>query len=624
MATRRMRLLFHYLGQHKAEYLLAALATLGTNWIAVTLPHYIKLSVDLITSGGADFSRLRRYLAVMAALAAGMAAARIFSRFLFYNAAREIERRMKGDLLEKLLSLDKNYYDRNSSGAVISRINNDITGVRLLCGFGVFQVVNLLSSFSLAPAQMWRLSPRLTLWAAFAAAVVFAVYRTGMEHVRILSRRQMAHMRDLSAFSASSLSAVEVIKNFSMARWARRKFKTHNLGWLTTGLKMSVWNCFLGPLLGSLESLLKILVLALGARMVLRGEFSVGDLTAYLAYIALIMAPLMGLNWMTNMLQQGILGLESIETILSEKPPARAPRFERGGSSQCRSEGAPARAAAIAAPAKPEPGLEVRDLHYAYPGADGEILRGVSFKAPPGKVVGILGRIGAGKTTLVNCLNGYLDPGPGRIFVDGEDAAVMDLAKLRSKIRTVTQEPFLFSETVRDNVEFLSGAHLGDDELWRIFRECALENEVRHFPQQEKTLVGEKGIMLSGGQKQRMALARALLAPCSLLILDNMLSAVDYETERRLLETIYQKRHIQSLLLVSHRVKALEKADLILVLEDGKIADQGTHEELLRRGGFYRDTWLLQNAAPEREEEFPKEATAEPAEPGVPGGAEET
>jgi ATP-binding cassette, subfamily B, multidrug efflux pump len=591
--TARLRLFAHYLGKHKAAYFFAVLATLGTNLLAVTLPQYIRRSVDLVTgASGGDFGPLHGLLVRMAVLTLAMAGMRIFSRFLFYNAAREIERRMKSDLLEKLLSLDKSYYDRNPSGSLISRINNDITGVRLLCGFGVFQVVNLVSSFSLAPAAMWKLSPGLTLAAAAAAGLVFTVYRLGMNRVRVLSRLQMGHMRDLSSFSASSLSAIEVLKNFSMARWARGRFKTHNHGWLDTGLRMSAWNCFLGPLLGGLETLLKILVLGGGAVLVSRGGMTAGELTAFLAYVTLIMAPLMGLNWMMTMLQQGLLGLESIETIFREKPPARAA----------------ARASAAAAP-----GLEVRDLHYVYPDGSGEVLRGVSFTVPPGKVAGVLGRIGSGKTTLVNCLNGHLQAGSGRIFLDGADTASLPLDALRSKVRTVTQEPFLFSETVKDNVEFLSGARLEDEALWQLFSECALEGEVRRFPQQEKTMVGEKGIMLSGGQKQRLALARALVTPCSLLILDNVLSAVDHETERRLLETIYRKRHIGSLLLVSHRVRALEKADLILVLEDGKIAQQGTHAELVRREGLYRETWLLQNAAPE---------AAEAEKPGVPESAE--
>jgi len=572
----RVRLLLHYLSRQKKAYSVAVFATLATNGIAVVLPRFIRGGVDALAAGIPDSRAFARMLWIMISLALVMGTSRIISRVLFFNGARDIEGCMKRDLLAKLMTLGKPYYDRNPSGAIISRINNDITGVRLLCGFGFFQVINLACSFTLTPIMMWRLSPPLTVACAALAFLVFSLYRLGMIRVRKIYRTQMDRVRQISMFAASALAAIETIKNFMIGFWARREFRRLNRAWLTNGLKLTGWGLALNSLFFNLDIMMKLLVLAYGGLLASRGVLSVGELTAFLAYTALFMAPLGGLNWMFNMLQQSLLGLESIETIFNENPPPRP----------------------AAAPAEPSAGqgLEVRNLTYAFPGAERAVLRGVSFRVEPGQVAGILGCIGSGKTTLVNCLNGYLEIAPGHVFLDGRDLAAMPLHDLREKVTSVTQEPFLFSETVEDNIRFLSGVELDEKSFRNLLSGCALEEEVRTFPLQEKTLVGERGIMLSGGQKQRLSLARALARPSALVLLDNVFSAVDYETERRLLDFVYHGRREQSLLVISHRVRALERADVILVLEDGKIADRGTHQELASRPGYYRDTWMLQHS----------------------------
>lgn len=565
-----------YLLRHRTALAGAVAATVATNLMAVLLPGFIRHGVDAIARGVPDPAGFYRALRIMAVLAGVMGVTRILSRVLFFNSARDIERRMKRDLLEKLMTLGKGYYDLNPSGAIISRINNDITGVRLLCGFALLQAVSLACSFTLTPAMMWRLSPSLTLACAALITVVFTIYRAGMKEVRRRSRQQMHLLRQVSMFAAAALSAIETIKNFTIGSWARRRFRGHGRQWLDNGITLSFWNVSLGTLFSNLDLAMKILVLGAGGTMVARGTMTLGQLTAFLAYTSLLMAPLGGLNWMLNMLQQSFLGLESLQTILNEQPePRRTAEPVKGEASA---------------------GLEVRGLRYTYPRSGREVLREVSFCVRPGQVVGILGCIGSGKTTLVNCLNGYLPLEPGFVFLDGADITALPLAAVRERITTVTQEPFLFSETVEDNVGFLPGAGLQSDALWALLEDTAMADEVRGFPAREKTLVGERGIMLSGGQKQRLSLARALARPASILILDNVFSAVDYETERKLLEAVYRKKPGHGLLIISHRVRALEKADMILVLEDGRIADRGTHRELVARPGYYRDTWLLQHS----------------------------
>jgi len=296
------------------------------------------------------------------------------------------------------------------------------------------------------------------------------------------------------------------------------------------------------------------------------------------------------LGWVTTMFQQGLLGLTSIQTVLQQDLP---------------------RSNLIPLPEKklksffPKAGLKVINLSYRYPESNKDVLRNINFTISPGQVIGVLGRIGSGKSTLVNGLNRYLDMGTGSIFLGSLDLATLNDKDVRTCIRTVTQVPFLFSDTLENNINFaLENEDPENLELFQnVLYSAALDKEVARFPKKEKTVVGEKGIMLSGGQKQRISLARAMMKPCDLLILDNVFSAVDYETERHLLKETYkllkpiknQQSLTGSILIVSHRVTSMEHADLILVLDEGQIVDQGNHNDLIKRPGYYQQMWALQN-----------------------------
>ena len=297
----------------------------------------------------------------------------------------------------------------------------------------------------------------------------------------------------------------------------------------------------------------------------------------------------MGLGWVTTMFQQGLVGLTSIQTVLQQD----LPRIQLKSLQQQKLKSLFA-----------ENGLRVNNLNFSYPESNKKTLHNISFTIKPGQVIGILGRIGSGKSTLVNGLNRYLDMGKGSIFLGDQDLATLNDKDVRNCIRTVTQEPFLFSDTVENNMTFAAEQQdsRAPQHLQDILHSAALEEEVARFPKQEKTVVGEKGIMLSGGQKQRISLARAMMKPCDLLILDNVLSAVDYETERHLLQEIHKLLKPEnnmpalagSLLIVSHRVTSMEQADLILVMDEGQIVDRGQHADLIQRQGYYQQMWALQ------------------------------
>ena len=587
----KFALLGYYIRQHLFSYSLGVVAILGTNWIAVSIPEYVRLSIDLLNNDlKSRQDLLWEYMFIMLGLALVMVVVRTLSRILFFNPGRAIECQIKNDMFRKLMALQKNYYDKNPSGNIISRINNDITGVRMICGFGLMQAFNIITALSMTPFKMWQLSPNLTLYCIIPIIIVFTVVRLGMNVLVRNLRARMESLQRLSGFTVSSLSAIDLIKSQTMREWSTKRFEKENQDMLRRSMKIAWTRSFVMPMLSNLEHFLKLLVLLVGGIMVIEEGFTIGQLTAFIAYSALLTFPLMGLGWVTTMFQQGLVGLTSIQTVLQQDLP---------------------RANLISLPEKKlkslfaEGGLKVNNLSYHYPESKKDVLRHINFSIHPGQVIGVLGRIGSGKSTLVNGLNRYLDMGKGSIYLGDQDLATLSDKDVRTCIRTVTQLPFLFSDTAENNINFaLENGDSDDRELFqKILYSAALDKEVARFPKQEKTVVGEKGIMLSGGQKQRISLARAMMEPCDLLILDNVLSAVDYETERHLLREIHkllkpinnQQALAGSLLIVSHRVTSMEHADLILVLDEGQIVDQGQHADLIQRPGYYQQMWALQN-----------------------------
>ncbi len=581
---RRLAFIFHYIYLYKFSYLAGILFIILTNWISVTIPEYLKLSVDILTSEAGSLAQnkdqLFQYLLIMLLLAISIVFVRALSRIFFFNPGRAIEYRVKNDLFTKLTRLQKGYYDSNPTGTIISRIQNDINGVRLICGFGMMQIFNITTALSLTPYKMWQLSPSLTTYVLIPIVIVFIIIRIGMHFVTRNTRERMKALQGLSGFVVSSLSGIDVIKGFNLHSWNSKRFNEHNQKMLNLSLKISIFRSFLMPVLQNLENILKVVILAIGGYYVVQQNLTIGELTAFIAYSALLSMPIMGLGWLTTIIETGMVGVASVETILNQSEEEPLKTKQTAGS----------RVKLF------EKGLQVKNLTYTYPGHEDPVLKNVSFHIQPDQTVGILGQIGSGKTTLVNCLNRYLKVDNGSIFFSEYDINQLSSSQVRKTIRTVSQDVFLFSDSVKNNVLF--GAEdessITPEYLEQVILESALKDEIERFPEKMNTGIGEKGIMISGGQKQRISLARALMAPYDLLILDNILSAVDYETERYLLSTILKKRTARSLLIVSHRVQALEQSDKILVLDQGQIVEEGTHAELIKRGGLYLKTWQLQ------------------------------
>ncbi|MEZ8283784.1 ABC transporter permease [Vibrio splendidus] len=570
----------HYLRINRTSYLLAIVFIFLVNWLQVEIPRYIQLAIDLIddaSSGG--HQQLQTYVWIVVGMSVVMVVVRILSRIYALNPGRITEAALKSTLLQKLNRLPNSFHERFASGRLISIINNDLSGIRLLFGVGFLQFFNALLALSLTPLYMWRISPELTMYSIIPISIAFVIFRVGFKRMKTLHLEHMKRLQNLSAQLMSYLSGIDLIKSQQMSPWVKAETEKLNQLLLECRLKITRIQVFFMPVLDYANDLMKIIILGLGGYMLMRQELTLGEITAFLTYSVLLAMPLMQLGRIATIYQRGMVGIQSVQTILN----AKVPKLDEDKLTELDVESLKGKT------------FSVRSLSFSYSGEERLILDDISFDIPAGKKVGVLGGIGAGKTTLVNCLNHHLDVPEGSVFLGEKDVTSFSRSDLRRYVKTVTQDPYLFSATVEDNIRFGSlNVDLAKSQVDEVLELSQLASDVTRFELGDQTLVGEKGIMLSGGQKQRLSIARALLQPTDLIIMDNVLSAVDYETERKILEGLFKRLENQSVLVVSHRVNALEYMDEIIVLNEGKVIAKGDHVTLLKTCDYYYDTWQLQ------------------------------
>ncbi|HEY7865340.1 MAG TPA: ABC transporter ATP-binding protein [Psychromonas sp.] len=582
----KSKFILHYFLLNKFSYLFAIVCIFVVNYLQVEIPHYIQLAVDLLNETTlASKEGLVENVQWVIALSLVMVVIRILSRVYALNPGRITEATLKNDIFQRLNRLPSSFHAQFASGKLISIINNDLSGIRLFYGIGFLQLFNILFALSLTPIWMWRISPQLTLYSVLPIVIASIIFRIGFRRLRALQAERLTRLQDLSEQLMNYLGGIDLIKNQQMGEWVTGELHEVNRRLFNCTMKIAKIQTIFMPILDYANHFMKVLILGLGGYYLLQAKLSIGEITAFLSYSVLLAIPLMHLGRIVTVYQMGMISIDSVQHILNSAVPG-TDKLRMGDAEKSSLRGST---------------LLVQNLSYRYPSTAGEhqelVLKNLSFCIAPGEKVGVLGSIGSGKSTLVNCLNHHLSLQAGQLFWGDKDITQVSRQDWRSYVRTITQDPFLFSDTIAENIKF-GAKQQGQDaaklDLDQVLELSQLSEDVRRFSAGDQTLVGEKGIMLSGGQKQRLSIARALLTPSDLIIMDNVLSAVDYETERTILKGVFNRIAGQSLLVVSHRVSALEYMDKILVLEEGEIIARGTHAELLESSGYYRKTWELQ------------------------------
>lgn len=571
-----IRRLLPYLLRYRRRFALGLASVAVTTAVSLIAPWVLKSAIDDL-SRGVTRGKLAYYSCALLTVAAVGATFRFLMRRIIIGVSRDIEYDLRNDFFAQLQRLPLSYFQARRTGDLMSRATNDLNAVRMTVGPAIMYSANTMILFVVAIAMMLSIDVRLTLVALIPLPFVsVSVWYFGSAiHARF--ERIQAQLSDLSAVTQEALAGVRVVRAYRQEQAELERFRASNQEYLERNRRLVRLQGMFYPSMGFFLGLGSLLVLWLGSREVIRGRISLGEFVAFNAYLVMLSWPMIAFGWVTNMVQRGLASWKRMLDVLDETPAiASAPTDRRTTL--------PAVTGAI----------EFRHLSFSY--GERQVLDDVSVRIEAGQTVALVGPTGSGKSTLISVLPRLFDPPPGTVFLDGVDVRDLSLEQLREAIGFVPQEAFLFSETVGDNIAFGAGgtsATNRDRVMWAA-GVARLDKDLAAFPDGLDTMVGERGITLSGGQKQRAAIARAVMMDPRVLVLDDALSAVDTYTEEEILARLRGVMRERTSLIVSHRVSTVRDADLILVLDRGRLVDRGTHDELVSREGFYAELYRKQ------------------------------
>lgn len=582
MKSKYIRVFFK---KYLLSYILGIIALVAVDIAQTRVPIIVGNVIDGIKLKNIDMSIIKSSIITLFIIAGVMYIGRIMWRFFIFGTSRSIERDIRNDMFSHLEKMSAKYYHKHAPGEVMAYMTNDLDAVRMALSQGILTLFDVIA---LGTLTLFNMVTEIDLILTIAAVIpllliAITVSLMGKELFSRYFNKQQA-FADLSDFVQENLSGIKVIKSFVQETKIIESFEKVNKTTYDKNMKLVKLQIIMHPFMSLISGLALAVAIGYGGYITIIGRITIGEFTAFISYLGMLVWPMMAIGMMINIFTMGAASLERIESILKE--PVEIADNEKTISID-----------------KIVGNIKVNNLNYKYPETDKYVLENIDFEIKQGQTLGIIGRTGSGKTTLVNLLLRVFEPNENSILINNTDILQIPLKTLRKNIGYVPQDNFLFSDSISNNIDF--GLRSDDaNKITNAAKASSVHDNIIEFKEGYDTVIGERGVSLSGGQKQRISIARALIKNPEILILDDSVSAVDTDTEEKILNHLKETRKGKTNIIIAHRISTIQDADLIIVLDEGKILEKGTHNELLEKNGLYHSIYekqLLEKMLEEQE-----------------------
>lgn len=573
-----------YLFRYRVAILGGFFFLIAANIVALIQPYLIRLAVDSLHSS-TDFGLLLRYALLIVGASLVQATLQFCGRYPPVRASRQIEYELRADLFKHFEKLELDYFQHNKVGDLVARATNDLSAIRGFLGPGISNLMNTVIAFTVSVAFMLTIDAQLTFYAVSVLPLISIVFVVVARQIESRYKSVQDQFGEVSARAQENFSGIRIVKAYTQEGKELQAFRDSNQEYVRRSISYARLQALLWPAMFFLAGLASVVLLWRGGMDVIEGRITLGQLVQFIGYLAQLTWPMIAFGWVVNLFQQGAASMQRINEVMNHQPT-----IADHGESVAKSNG------------KVEDGqreikirgdVEYRHVSFSYEDDGREILHDINIKVEAGSSLAIVGPTGSGKSTLVSLLPRLFDVTKGQVLIDGLDVRELPLAQLRRQVGFVPQETFLFSEPLAENVGF-GVEELSTERLQEVMQIAQLAKDVEDFPQGVATMIGERGVTLSGGQKQRTALARAIARDPAILVLDDAMSSVDTHTEADILKHLQKVMQGRTTIIISHRCSTVKNLDHIIVIDDGRIVEEGTHETLLYIGGLYAEMYRRQ------------------------------